>query len=577
MIGDLDGAPDPARLRRLGAHGRLRRSPRLRSGLDPGEQPNGGLERPGVLGSARHQLGQVAAESCRRLQGGSGERGDVDLDVAGQDARGAAQGHHREEGARPAAAQDELQAALAEHHGGVGGTRHHGCDGPQQLLQRGQEGGLGAAGGEVDPVHLDGQRVGQLPGGRRPRTWGAGAQGGRDARVVPPAHPCADTYHRHGRIIAESGTFNVDRGRGRHEDEAFGLSAHRPVTSLTRGGRRSLCHPYTYRHIHDLHGSRHRGPAARREATSLQEDRRDRRPGEPARPRRQGARRHHGGPAHGPLPASPRPDRRLIPIQNGTFALVEWGMDEDPAGLENLVEPPPEIDIPYRGQERHPVPSREVARGAGRSEGAAPPGGGGAGGSAASRRRPRWPTRSWPAPVGCSRWRRSPRRARSGCSCPTPSCATRARSGPRSLEDNRRRESGGRRPLFAGRGRTGSRWSRSPSRARQPAVPAARAPSTAAEAGRAGLAALRRRLRECDPPTVEHVVCRMLEKLGLPRAEGGQARPRARHLHRPAPPGPRGRPPRDPHPAQLGRGGAARRHRAAPRSGALRCADRGRW
>src|SRR5512140_828585 len=65
----------------------------------------------------------------------------------------------------------------------------------------------------------------------------------------------------------------------------------------------------------------------------------------------------------------PHGDRRVIPIQSGTFALVEWGMDEDPTGLENLIEPPPEIDIPYRGKERHPIPSRAVARGAGRSEG----------------------------------------------------------------------------------------------------------------------------------------------------------------------------------------------------------------
>src|SRR5512147_1066692 len=57
--------------------------------------------------------------------------------------------------------------------------------------------------------------------------------------------------------------------------------------------------------------------------------------------------------AHCRLPHS---DRRLIPIQNGTFALVEWGMDEDPQGLENLIEAPPEDELPYRGTERHPVP-----------------------------------------------------------------------------------------------------------------------------------------------------------------------------------------------------------------------------
>ena len=57
----------------------------------------------------------------------------------------------------------------------------------------------------------------------------------------------------------------------------------------------------------------------------------------------------------------PHEDRKLIPILSGTFALVEWGMDEDPAGLENLVETPPEGELPYRGQERHPIPSRIVA------------------------------------------------------------------------------------------------------------------------------------------------------------------------------------------------------------------------
>lgn len=65
----------------------------------------------------------------------------------------------------------------------------------------------------------------------------------------------------------------------------------------------------------------------------------------------------------------PHPDRRLIPIQSGTFALVEWGMDEDPLGLESLIEVPPEDEPAYRGTERHPVPSREIARGTGRTEG----------------------------------------------------------------------------------------------------------------------------------------------------------------------------------------------------------------
>jgi len=68
----------------------------------------------------------------------------------------------------------------------------------------------------------------------------------------------------------------------------------------------------------------------------------------------------------------PHADRRLIPVLLGTFALVEWGLDEDPAGLEGLIELPPEGELPYRGRERHPVPSREIARGAGRGEAGRP-------------------------------------------------------------------------------------------------------------------------------------------------------------------------------------------------------------
>ncbi len=55
----------------------------------------------------------------------------------------------------------------------------------------------------------------------------------------------------------------------------------------------------------------------------------------------------------------PHTDRKVVVVQAGTFALSEWGLDEDPAGLENLIEPPPEGEIPYRSRERHPTPSRE--------------------------------------------------------------------------------------------------------------------------------------------------------------------------------------------------------------------------
>ncbi len=209
----------------------------------------------------------------------------------------------------------------------------------------------------------------------------------------------------------------------------------------------------------------------------------------------------------------PHEDRRLIPILNGTFALVEWGMDEDPAGLENLVEPPPEIDIPYRGQERHPVPSREVARGAGRSEG--------------RRRREEegGRQRRFPPPAevayeilaGAGRVLTLVEIAAQGAErLLMPDAFVRDANALRAalLEDNRRRDSGGRRPLFQVEGE-GVTLVAQPEPGEKPAVPAARAPVTAAEARRAGLAALRRRLRECDPPTIEHVVCRMLEKLGF--------------------------------------------------------------
>ncbi|HEY6006042.1 MAG TPA: winged helix-turn-helix domain-containing protein, partial [Anaeromyxobacter sp.] len=65
----------------------------------------------------------------------------------------------------------------------------------------------------------------------------------------------------------------------------------------------------------------------------------------------------------------PRAERRVAAVQPGTFALVEWGLDEDPAGLEGLVEPPVEDELLYRSRERHPVPSRDVARSAARGEG----------------------------------------------------------------------------------------------------------------------------------------------------------------------------------------------------------------
>ena len=65
----------------------------------------------------------------------------------------------------------------------------------------------------------------------------------------------------------------------------------------------------------------------------------------------------------------PKPDRRVVAVQPGTFALAEWGLDEDPHGLDGMIEPPPENDLPYRPRERHPVPSKEMARSIGREAG----------------------------------------------------------------------------------------------------------------------------------------------------------------------------------------------------------------
>ena len=81
-------------------------------------------------------------------------------------------------------------------------------------------------------------------------------------------------------------------------------------------------------------------------------------------------------------------------------------------------------------------------------------------------------------------------------------------------EDNRRRESSGRRALFEFSGDTVTLIAQ-PEPGERPAVPVVRAPVSPGEVRRAGLAALRRRLRDCDGPTVEHLLCRVLEKLGF--------------------------------------------------------------
>ncbi len=214
--------------------------------------------------------------------------------------------------------------------------------------------------------------------------------------------------------------------------------------------------------------------------------------------------------AHGRLP---RVERRVIPVQPGTFALAEWGIDEDPAGLENLVEPPPEDELAYRGRERHPVPSREIARGLGRGEGV----------RARRREDEERRGRRFPPPsevayeilAGAGRPLSLVEIAVAGAErLLMPDAFVRE---PSSLEaalseDNRRRESAGRKPLF--------RIADAVTLVAQPEPGERVAAPTPARAGpgdarRSALAALRRRLRDCDGPTTEHVAVRLLEKLGF--------------------------------------------------------------
>ncbi|MFY3745829.1 HTH domain-containing protein [Anaeromyxobacter sp. Red801] len=216
--------------------------------------------------------------------------------------------------------------------------------------------------------------------------------------------------------------------------------------------------------------------------------------------------------AHCRLPHS---DRRMLPVQPGTFALSEWGLDEDPHGLENLIEPPPENELPYRGRERHPAPSREMARATGRGEA-----GRGRRREEEERRARRFPP---PAEVayeilaGAGRALTLAEIALQGTErmlMPDAFVRDTASLSAALAEDNRRREASGRRPLFQVEGEAVTLIAQ-PEPGERPAAPAPR-PAAAApgDLRRAALAALRRRLRECEPPTVEHVAIRMLEKLG---------------------------------------------------------------
>ncbi|WP_242395778.1 HTH domain-containing protein, partial [Anaeromyxobacter oryzisoli] len=219
----------------------------------------------------------------------------------------------------------------------------------------------------------------------------------------------------------------------------------------------------------------------------------------------------------------PHPERRLWAVQQGTFALAEWGLEEDPTGFENLIEPPPEGEPPYRGRERHPTPSRELARASGRGEGR-----GEARGEGRARRREEAEER---------RGKRFPPPAEvayeilAGAGRPLTFVDIAGRGAERLLmpdafvrdhaalaaalaEDNRRREAAGRMPLFQVEGETVTLVAQPEPGERITPVPA-RAATSPADLRRAALAALRRRLRECDAPTVEHVAVALLEKLGF--------------------------------------------------------------
>jgi hypothetical protein len=219
----------------------------------------------------------------------------------------------------------------------------------------------------------------------------------------------------------------------------------------------------------------------------------------------------------------PRAERRVAPVQPGTFALVEWGLEEDPAGLDALVEAPPELEPLYRGRERHPVPSRDLARTAGRGEG-------GRGEGVRTRRRDEDERRGrrFPPPAevayeilaGAGRPLGVAEIAALGAErLLMPEAFVRETASLESalLEDNRRREGAGRSPLFQLESGTVTLVAQPEpgERERVVAPVAARVPASLPDVRRTALASLRRRLRECDAPTVEHVAGKLLEKLGF--------------------------------------------------------------
>jgi ribonuclease E len=210
----------------------------------------------------------------------------------------------------------------------------------------------------------------------------------------------------------------------------------------------------------------------------------------------------------------PRAERRVMPVQQGTFALVEWGFEEDPAGLDGLVEIPPEGELPYRGRERHPIPSRDLARGAARGEGR-------------PRRRDEEDRRGrrFPPPAevayeilaGSGKPLTVVEIAATGAErLLMPDAFVRDGASLRAAlaEDNRRREGSGRKALFQIEGDSVTLVAQPEPGERAAITPPPRAAASLQDLRRTALAALRRRLRECDAPTVEHVALKLLERLG---------------------------------------------------------------
>jgi len=209
----------------------------------------------------------------------------------------------------------------------------------------------------------------------------------------------------------------------------------------------------------------------------------------------------------------PRVERRMLSVQHGTFALVEWGLDEDPAGLEHLVELPPVDDLPYRGRERHPMPMRDLGR-AGRGD---KPRRRDEGEERHGRRFPPPAEVAYEILAGAGHALALTEVAAQGAErllMPDAFVRDTAALAAALMEDNRRRESAGRHALFEVDGDTVTLVAQPEpgERAAAPLAPVRAA--TAADLRRAGLVAVRRRLRECDAATVEHVVARLLEKLG---------------------------------------------------------------